>query len=99
GDLARAPRRTTCWDGVRNYQARNFLRDTIAKGDKVLFYHSRAEPMAVAGTAQVVKAGYPDHTAFDADDPHYDPKSDPAKPTWYMVDIKFVQEFSRPVTR
>lgn len=98
-DLARAPRHTTHWDGVRNYQARNLLRDTIAVGDKVLFYHSSVEPMVIAGTAEVVKAGYPDHTAFEPDDPHYDPKSDRDSPTWYMVDIKLLQEFARPVTR
>lgn len=98
-DLAREPRRTTFWDGVRNYQARNFLRDTIQKGDRVFFYHSSDEPMAIVGTAEVVKTGYPDHTAFDAEDHHYDPKSDPDNPTWYMVDIRLLQEFPEPLTR
>lgn len=98
-DLVRAPRRTTFWDGVRNYQARNLLRDTIQIGDGVLFYHSSTEPMAIVGTATVVKAGYPDHTAFDPKDPHFDPKSDPADPTWYMVDIRLGQVFPVPLTR
>ncbi|MCA9249406.1 MAG: EVE domain-containing protein, partial [Planctomycetales bacterium] len=84
--LARETRRTTFWDGVRNYQARNFLRDDVQVGDGVLFYHSNTEPLGVFGTMEVVKAGYPDHTAFDPNDPHYDPKSDPGNPTWYLVD-------------
>ncbi len=98
-DLAKAPRKTTFWDGVRNYQARNFLRDTVKLGDRVLFYHSNADPLEIAGTAEVVKVGYPDHTAFDPDDHHYDPKSNPDSPTWYMVDIKLLQIFPRSVTR
>jgi len=98
-DLAQEPDQTTFWDGVRNYQARNFLRDTIRCGDRVLFYHSNADPMAIVGTAEVVKTGYPDHTAFDPSDHHYDPKSDPDKPTWFMVDIRLLQVFPKPVTR
>ena len=98
-DLAQAPRKTTFWDGVRNYQARNFLRDTVQLGDRVLFYHSNADPLEIAGTAEVVKTGYPDHTAFDPQDHHYDPKSDPDKPTWFMVDIKLLQIFPQSVTR
>lgn len=98
-DLARAPRQTTFWDGVRNFQARNYLRDEVQVGDGVLFYHSNADPLAVVGTMEVVRAGYPDHTAFDPQDPHYDPKSDPQAPTWYMVDVRLVQKFPRPVTR
>lgn len=98
-DLANEPGQATYWDGVRNYQARNFLRDTIGVGDKVFFYHSRAKPMAIAGTMEVVRAGYPDHTAFDPKDPHYDPKSDPGDPTWYMVDVQLTQVFPAPVTR
>ena len=81
-DLAKAPKKTTYWDGVRNYQARNFLRDSFKLGDLVFFYHSNSEPSAIAGIAEVVKEGYPDHTAFDPDDVHFDPKSDKAKPTW-----------------
>ncbi|MFN0050856.1 MAG: EVE domain-containing protein [Planctomycetales bacterium] len=98
-DLARAPDQTTFWDGVRNYQARNTLRDDVQVGDGVLFYHSQADPLAIVGAAAVVKSGYPDHTAFDPRDPHYDPKSEPAKPTWYMVDIRLTQVFPTPVTR
>ena len=98
-DLARAPKKTTYWDGVRNYQARNFLRDAVHNGDGVLFYHSNVDPLIVAGTATVVREGYPDHTAFDPKDPHYDPKSDPEKPAWYMVDIRFTQKFDPPLTR
>lgn len=98
-DLARAKKQTTFWDGVRNYQARNFLRDTIQVGDGVLFYHSNVEPMAIVGTATVVRAGYPDHTAFDSRDPHYDPKSNPDDPTWYMVDIRLDRVFPEPLTR
>jgi predicted RNA-binding protein with PUA-like domain len=94
-DLEKAPKKTTCWDGVRNYQARNFLRDSIKNGDLVLFYHSNAEPPGIAGIAEVVREGYPDHTAFDPDDHHFDPKSDKKNPTWYMVDITHVQTFDR----
>lgn len=89
----------TFWDGVRNYQARNMLRDTISVGDRVLFYHSNAKPMAIAGTVEVVRAGYPDHTAFDSSQDHYDPKSDPDDPTWFMVDVQYLQKFPAPVTR
>ena len=98
-DLAKAPRQTTCWDGVRNYQARNLLRDSIQVGDGVLFYHSSTDPMAIVGTAVVARAGYPDHTAFDPRDAHFDPDSDPANPTWYMVDIRLDQVFDKPLTR
>jgi predicted RNA-binding protein with PUA-like domain len=97
--LALAPRKTTFWSGVRNYQARNFLRDDIQVGDGVLFYHSNTQPMAIVGTATVVKAGYPDHTAFDPNDSHFDPKSNPDAPTWYMVDIQLGQIFEQPLTR
>lgn len=90
---------TTFWDGVRNYQVRNMLRDDIQVGDRVFFYHSNAKPMAITGTAKVVKAGYPDHTAFDSNDRHFDPKSDPDNPTWFMVDVSIIQKFTTPVTR
>ncbi len=95
-DLRRAPGRRTCWDGVRNYQARNFMRE-MKVGDQVLVYHSNADPPALVGIAEVVREAYPDHTAFDPKDKHYDPRSDPAKPTWYMVDIKFLRKFARPI--
>ena len=98
-NLACEPTKTTFWDGVRNYQARNFLRDTIKLGDRVLFYHSNADPMAIVGTAEIVKSGYPDHTAFDPKDHHYDPKSNPDAPTWFMVDVRLLQVFPKPVTR
>lgn len=96
--LAGEPDQTTFWDGVRNYQARNFLRDTVKNGDKVLYYHSNTEPNAVVGVCEVVREGYPDHTQFDSDHDHYDPKSIPAQPTWYMVDIQLKQKFKTPVT-
>jgi predicted RNA-binding protein with PUA-like domain len=92
-DLANAPHKTTCWDGVRNYQARNFMRDEMKKGDWVLYYHSNAEPSGIAGLATVVKEAYPDVTAFDPSNPHYDPKSRQESPTWFMVDIKFKKKF------
>ena len=98
-DLEKEPTRTTCWDGVRNYHARNFLRDEVRVGDHVFFYHSNAEPPAIVGTVEVVRAGYPDHTAFDPHDPHYDPKSRPEAPTWYMVDVRLVQIFPQPIPR
>ncbi|TLY16643.1 MAG: EVE domain-containing protein, partial [Nitrospirae bacterium] len=88
-DLAQAPGQTTSWDGVRNYQARNYMRQ-MKKGDQILFYHSNADPPAIAGIAEVVREAYPDHTAFDKKDKHFDPKSNPAKPTWDMVDIKLL---------
>lgn len=97
-DLWRSPRRTTCWDGVRNYQARNMLRDEFKKGDLVFFYHSNANPTAIMGVCEVVREGYPDHTAFIPGEQHYDPKSDPSAPTWYMVDLKAKEPFRRPVT-
>ena len=97
-DLRRAPRQTTCWDGVRNYQARNLLRDEIRRGDGVLFYHSSADPPGVAGEAVVVREGYPDPTAFDPDDHHFDPKSDRHHPTWYMVDVRFVRTARQLIT-
>ena len=86
------------WDGIRNYQARNLLRDEVQEGDGVLFYHSNAKPMAVVGTATVVRNGYPDHTAWDPGSEHPDPKSTPEKPLWFMVDIKAEQRFAHPVT-
>jgi predicted RNA-binding protein with PUA-like domain len=95
-DLAKSKNKTTYWDGVRNYQARNFMRDDMKKGDYVLFYHSNAEPNAVVGVCQVVKEGYPDFTAFDPEDKHFDPKSKQEAPTWIMVDIKLKKKFKQP---
>jgi predicted RNA-binding protein with PUA-like domain len=95
-DLARAPKQTTCWDGVRNYQARNFMRE-MEIGDQVFFYHSNAEPACIVGIAEVVKRNYPDHTALDPKDKHYDPKATPANPIWEMVDIRLVRIFDQPL--
>lgn len=97
-DLARAKRKTTHWDGVRNYQARNMLRDNIQVGDQVLYYHSNTAEPSIVGRAQVVRAGYPDFTAWDEHDPHYDPKSSADHPRWYMIDIQFVEKFATPLT-
>ncbi|MBI1976630.1 MAG: EVE domain-containing protein [Candidatus Omnitrophica bacterium] len=79
------------WDGVRNYQARNYMRDQMKLGDLAFFYHSNANPSGIAGIAKVIREGYPDHTAFDPKNIHYDPKSDLKKPTWFMVDVEFVK--------
>ena len=93
-DLANRPQQTEPWDGVRNYQARNFLRDDIALGDKVFIYHSSCKTVGIAGIAEVVKAGYPDTTQFDPESKYYDPKSSETEPRWYRVDVKFVEKFS-----
>ncbi len=95
-DLMACPDGIDHWDGVRNYQARNFLRNEIRKGDRVLFYHSGKTP-AVVGTARVVRKGYPDYTAQDPQSEHFDPKSTPDNPIWYMVDIRFETKFDVPV--
>lgn len=95
-DLQKAPGQRTCWDGVRNYQARNYMRE-MKIGDQILFYHSNADPPAVVGVAEVVREAYPDPTAFDRKDKHFDPKSNPAKPMWDMVDIKLVRKFAAPL--
>ena len=83
------------WDGVRNYQARNTMRDDMKVGDGVIFYHSNAKPPGAVGIAEIVREGYPDFTAWDPDSEHPDPKSTPDNPRWYMVDIKAVEEFKR----
>lgn len=88
----------TYWEGVRNYQARNFLRDQIKKGDRVLFYHSNAEPSGIAGIAEVVREGYPDPSQFDSKDDHYDPKSKKENPAWFVVDLKFVKKFDHVIS-
>lgn len=97
-DLENAPKQTEHWDGVRNYQARNFMRDTMSVGDPVLFYHSNCEMPAIVGIAEVASTAYPDHTAFDANDPHFDPKSDPDNPRWMMVDVRFKRKTKRPIS-
>ena len=86
------------WDGVRNFQVRNWLRDAIKPGDRILFWHSSAKPIGVVGTATVVREGYPDHTAWDPDSDHPDPKSTPDNPIWWMVDIQADQQFNDIVT-
>jgi predicted RNA-binding protein with PUA-like domain len=97
-DLWKSPKRTTFWDGVRNYQARNMLRDDFRKGDLVFFYHSNSDPNEIVGVAEVVREGYADHTAFDPNEQHFDPKSDQDKPTWYMVDLRAKERFKHPLT-
>jgi predicted RNA-binding protein with PUA-like domain len=96
-DLAKAPQQTTCWDGVRNYQARNFMRDEMSVGDRVLFYHSSSEEPAVVGLAKVVCEAYPDPTAWDPKDSHYDPGATKEEPRWFMVDIKLERIFKEPL--
>lgn len=95
-DLMGEKDQTEHWDGVRNYQARNFMRDDMKIGDGVLFYHSVKNP-GVVGVAEVVKEGYPDFTAWDESGGHFDPRSTAENPLWYMVDIRFVEKFSRPL--
>jgi predicted RNA-binding protein with PUA-like domain len=87
-DLARARNATTAWDGVRNYQVRNFLRDSIRKGDQAFFYHSSCAEPGIAGIVRVVRAGYPEAAALDPKHRYHDPKSNPASPTWYSVDVR-----------
>ncbi len=97
-DLYNKPNQTEHWDGVRNYQARNMMRDAMKLGDQVFFYHSNCEQPGIVGIMEVVKEGYPDFTAFDPDDAHFDPKSDPDKPRWMMVDVRFVKTLSRTIS-
>jgi predicted RNA-binding protein with PUA-like domain len=92
-DLKQSKNQTTPWDGVRNYQARNMMRDDMAVGDLVFFYHSNAKPAGIVGIAEVVSEAYPDYTAFDPENEHYDPKSQKDNPRWYMVDIKLKEKF------
>ncbi|KAJ2356328.1 hypothetical protein GGF43_002142, partial [Coemansia sp. RSA 2618] len=94
-DLQAMPDATSQWDGVRNYKARNYLRDEIKLGDKVLFYHSNCKVPGIVGLATVVREGYPDYTAFDAKHPYYDPKSNSDAPKWFMVDVKFERKFDK----
>jgi predicted RNA-binding protein with PUA-like domain len=97
-DLARQKNQTTYWDGVRNYQARNFMRDEMKVGDGVLVYHSNADPPGVAGTAKIVRTAYPDFTSWDKQDEHYDPKSTLDNPRWFMVDIQLDEVFAEPIS-
>lgn len=86
------------WDGVRNYQARNFMRDDMKIGDKILFYHSNCDVPGVVGLAEVSKEAFPDHTAFDKKSKYFDPKSDPDNPRWMMVEVKYKKKFKRTVS-
>jgi len=97
-DLYNKPGRTEHWDGVRNYQARNMMRDDMKLGDQVFFYHSNCAVPGIVGIMEVVREGYPDFSAFDPDDPHFDPKSDPSHPRWMMVDVRYVRTLSRVIS-
>ena len=97
-DLANMSAQTEHWDGVRNYQARNMMRDEMKLGDQVFFYHSNCDEPGIVGIAEVCREGYPDFTAFDPEHKYFDPKSHPDKPTWIMVDVRFVRKLSRNIT-
>lgn len=97
-DLGKAPRKTAMWDGVRNYQARNMLRDDFRQGDRALLYHSSCEVPGVAGIVEIVRTAYPDPTAFDRKHHHYDEASDPKNPRWYVVDIRLKRRLKRVIT-
>jgi predicted RNA-binding protein with PUA-like domain len=97
-DLAALPKQTTAWDGVRNYQARNMLRDAVKKGDSAFFYHSSCKVPGIAGIVNVVKNGYPDATALDPKHHHYDADSKPDEPIWYVIDVKLQRKFTRIIT-
>lgn len=97
-DLLAAPKKTTAWEGVRNYQARNLLRDRIAVGDQLFYYHSNCDEPGIVGLAEVVRAGYPDPHAFDPKSRYYDPKSDKTAPRWFMVDVCAVRPLGRTIT-
>jgi len=97
-DLMRRPRQTEHWDGVRNYQARNMLRDDMRQGDQAFFYHSSCDEPGIVGIIDIVRAGYPDSTAFDPENHHYDPKSTPEAPRWFMVDVRFRRKLKRTIS-
>jgi predicted RNA-binding protein with PUA-like domain len=97
-DLAAAPRRTSAWDGVRNYQARNLLRDEMRRGDQAFLYYSSCEVPGIVAIMQIVKEGYPDATAFDRKNHHYDPDSDPKNPRWFMVDVQLKRRLKHVIT-
>ena len=96
-DLETMPQQTEHWDGVRNYQARNMMRDQMKVGDQVFFYHSNCEMPGIVGLMEVVRESYPDHTAFDPQSKYFDPKSSPDKPRWFMVDIKYIRHTRRVI--
>ena len=97
-DLKNCPNQTEPWDGIRNYQARNLMRDEMQVGDQAFFYHSRQAEPAIVGTVRVVREAYPDHTSWDPSSKYFDEKSSAENPRWLMVDVQFESEFSRPVT-
>lgn len=97
-DLCRRPEQTEHWDGVRNYQARNMMRDQMKRGDQVFFYHSNCPEPGIVGIMEVVREGYPDFLAFDPDDPHFDPGSTADKPRWFMVDVKYIKHLPRAIS-
>ena len=97
-DLASQKKQTTFWDGVRNYQARNFMRDEMSVGDSVLFYHSSCDPPGIAGICEIVRPAYPDHTAFDPSNQHFDSRSKRDNPAWMMVDIRLKSKFAQLVS-
>lgn len=97
-DLKNRPGRTEPWDGVRNYQARNMMRDEMKKGDLAFFYHSNCDEPGIVGIMTIASEPYPDPTAFDPEDAHYDPKSDPDNPRWYLVDVKYKRKLKRTIT-
>ena len=97
-DLKNAQGKTTHWDGVRNYQARNFMRDGMSKGDQVFYYHSNCKEPGIVGLAEIVSGAYPDHTAFDPGEKHFDPKSDPQNPRWLMVDVRYKRKTKRLIS-
>ncbi len=97
-DLQQRPDKTEPWDGVRNYQARNMMRDQMKVGDLAFFYHSNTDVPGIVGIMRITREGYPDHTAFDPNDKHYDPKSDPDKPRWFMVEVTFERALKRTIS-
>ena len=97
-DLCKRHEQTEHWDGVRNYQARNMMRDDMKIGDQVFFYHSNCDEPGIVGLMQIVRESYPDFTAFEPADKHFDPKSNVDKPTWFMVDVKFVRKLTRTIS-
>lgn len=97
-DLQKAPNQTSPWDGVRNYQARNFMRNTMRVGDRIFFYHSNCNPPGIVGIAEVASEAYPDYTAFDPNSDHPDPASTPENPRWFMVDVRFVTKWKRIIS-
>lgn len=97
-DLSKLPNQTTFWDGVRNYQARNFMRDQMKTNELAFFYHSNCSVPGIYGIVKISREAHPDVTAYDKKSPYYDPKSSPENPRWFAVDVQFVRAFERPIT-